>query len=53
MYLISERLKRKSEIILKHIGMPTILMYVPFFIAVTRFVLYIKGTKLDYGNLDY
>ncbi len=53
MYLISERLKRKSEIILKHLGLPNVIMYVPFFILVTRFVLYVKGTKLDYGHLDY
>lgn len=53
MYLIAERLKRKSEIILKHLGLPNIVMYIPFFIIITRFVLYIKGTKLDYGNLDY
>jgi multidrug efflux pump len=53
MYLISERLKRKSEIILNHLGLPKVIMYVPFFILITRFVLYIKGTKLEYGNLDY
>jgi multidrug efflux pump subunit AcrB len=53
MYLIAERLKRKSEIILKHLGLPTVVMYVPFFILIMRLVLYIKGTKLDYGNLDY
>jgi multidrug efflux pump len=53
MYLISERLKRKSIIILNHLKLPPSIMYVPFFILITRFVLYIKGTKLDYGNLDY
>ena len=53
MYLIAERLKRKSEIILKHLGLPSVVMYVPFFILIMRLVLYIKGTKLDYGNLDY
>ena len=53
MYLISERLKRKSVIILNHLGLPTVVMYVPFFILIMRLVLYIKGTKLDYGNLDY
>jgi len=53
MYLISERLKRKSVIILNHIGLPSVVMYVPFFILIARMILYFKGTKLDYGNLDY
>lgn len=53
MYLISERLKRKSEIILKHFGMSNALMYVPFFVMACRIALRFKGKKLDYGNLDY
>jgi len=53
MYLLSERLKRKSVIILNHLGLPSVIMYVPFFILIMRLVLYIKGTKLEYGNLDY
>jgi multidrug efflux pump len=53
MYLIAERLKRKSIIILKHLNLPPSIMYIPFFILITRLVLYIKGTKLDYGDLDY
>ncbi len=53
MYLIAERLKRKSVIILNHLGLPSVVMYVPFFILITRFVLYLRGIKLDYGNLDY
>ncbi len=53
MYLISERLKRKSIIVLKHMDLPNALMYIPFFILITRFVFYIRGTKLEYGNLDY
>lgn len=53
MYLIAERLKRKSIIILKHLKLPPSVMYIPFFILITRFILYIKGTKLDYGDLDY
>jgi multidrug efflux pump subunit AcrB len=53
MYLISERLKRKSHIILKHLGLSNVVMYVPFFILITRFVLWLKGTKLEYGDLDY
>jgi Cu/Ag efflux pump CusA len=52
MYLLSERLKRKSIVILKHLELPSFLMYVPFFIMIMRLVLYIQGKKLDYGNLD-
>jgi multidrug efflux pump len=52
MYLISERLKRKSTIILKHLDLPTFLMYIPFFILIMRLVLHLQGKKLDYGNLD-
>lgn len=52
MYLISERLKRKSVIVLTHFGLPTALMYVPFLVLVLRFINYVKGTKLEYGNLD-
>jgi multidrug efflux pump len=53
MYLIAERLKRKSIIILNHLKLPPSIMYVPFFILIARLVLYIKRTKLDYGDLDY
>jgi multidrug efflux pump len=53
MYLIAERLKRKSEIILKHLGLPSVMMYVPFFILITRAVFYFRGIKLEYGNLDH
>jgi multidrug efflux pump subunit AcrB len=52
MYLITERLKRKSIIILEHFELPKVAMYVPFFILALRLILIIKGTKLDYGNLD-
>jgi multidrug efflux pump subunit AcrB len=53
MYLIAERLKRKSEIILKHFGLPNAIMYIPFFILVCRLILRLQGKKLEYGNLDY
>jgi multidrug efflux pump subunit AcrB len=52
MYLITERLRRKSVIILKHFDLPTITMYVPFFIAILQLVLAVQRKKLDYGNLD-
>lgn len=53
MYLIAERLKRKSIIILTHFELPVILMYVPFFILALRLVLFLQRKQLDYGNLDY
>jgi len=53
MYLITERLKRKSILILNHFELPTAIMYVPFLILLLRLVLKIQGKKLDYGNLDY
>ncbi len=53
MYLITERLKRKSTIILNHFDLPKATMYIPFFILILRLVLAIQKKKLDYGNLDY
>ncbi len=52
MYLIAERLKRKSGIILKHFGLPNVIMYVPFFVMVCQLILKGQGKKLEYGNLD-
>jgi len=52
MYLITERLKRKSVIIINHFDLPLAVMYIPFLILILRLVLYIQGKKLDYGNLD-
>jgi hypothetical protein len=52
MYLITERLKRKSIIILNHFELPTAIMYVPFLILILRFVLFLQKKNLDYGNLD-
>ena len=52
MYLMSERLKKKSIIILNHFEMSTVLMYVPFLILILRLVLRFKGIKLEYGDLD-
>ena len=53
MYLIAERLKRKSIIILNHFDLPKALMYIPFFIMILKLVLVLRKTKLDYGDLDY
>ncbi len=52
MYLVAERLKRKSIIILKHYDLPRIAMYMPFLILVLSFILWLQKKKLDYGNLD-
>jgi multidrug efflux pump subunit AcrB len=53
MYILTERLKRKSIIVLNHFDLPQVLMYVPFLILILRLVLAIKGKKLDYGDLNY
>lgn len=53
MYLMAERLKRKSVIILSHMDLPVVLMYVPFCILICRIILKMKRVKLEYGNLDY
>lgn len=53
MYLISERLKRKSMIILAHFDLPKFLCYIPFLIMILGLVLRLQGKKLDYGDLDY
>jgi len=52
MYLISERLKRKAEVILAHFELPKITMYIPFFVFICTLILKIQKKKLDYGNLD-
>lgn len=52
MYLITERLKRKSVVILEHFDLPKATMYIPFFILILNLILKIQGKKLDYGNLD-
>ncbi|MFL5753691.1 MAG: efflux RND transporter permease subunit [Bacteroidia bacterium] len=52
MYLIAERSKKKSVIILKHFEMSPAMMYIfPVMIAL-KVILRIKRVKLDYGDLD-
>lgn len=53
MYLITERLKRKSKIILDYMELPSVLKYVPFFILFCILILKIQRKKLDYGDLDH
>ncbi|MCC6371916.1 MAG: efflux RND transporter permease subunit, partial [Bacteroidia bacterium] len=52
MYLIAERLKRKAQVILVHFDLPTIMMYIPFFVLICTLILKLQRKKLDYGNLD-
>lgn len=52
MFLISERLKRKSDIILDYFELPRGLKYVPFLIAILQLVMKVKGVKLDFGGID-
>jgi multidrug efflux pump len=52
MYLIAERLKRKSVVILAHFDLPRMVMYIPFAIMIMQLILVIQRKKLDYGNLD-
>ncbi len=53
MYLITERLKRKSIIILKHFELPNAMMYIPFLILILRGILGLQRKKLEYGDLDH
>jgi multidrug efflux pump len=53
MYLIVERLKRKSIIILKHFDLPHAALYIPFLIIILQLILKIQKKKLDYGDLDH
>lgn len=53
MYLIAERLKRKSIIILNHFELPRVVMYIPFLVMILQLVLMLQRKKLDYGNLDH
>jgi len=52
MYLINERLKRKSVILLKEMELPTIMMYVPFFYLFCRLIMWFKGKKIEFGDID-
>jgi multidrug efflux pump subunit AcrB len=52
MYIMSERLKKRSIIILNHFEIGQVFMYVPFMILILRLVLKIKGTRLNYGDLN-
>jgi multidrug efflux pump subunit AcrB len=53
MYLIAERLKRKSIILFKAYELPSILMYVPFFFIILNIIAKITRKKIEYGDLDY
>lgn len=53
MYLITERLKRKSMIVLKHFDLPVAIRYVPFAVLILTLILRLQGKKIEIGNLDY
>ncbi len=53
MYLITERLKRKSQIILQHFDLPKVCAYIPFLVMILQLILKIRGKKLDIGDLDH
>jgi multidrug efflux pump len=52
LYLMSERLKRKSIKILDHFDLPRAVMYVPFLIMSLQVILKVQKKKLDYGDLN-
>lgn len=52
MYLMAERLKRKGEVLLAHYDLPKATMYIPFFVGIMRLVTWLRGKKLDYGDVD-
>ncbi len=53
MYLMAERLKRKADILLAHYDLPKVLMYIPLFIGGLRLITWLRGKKMEYGDLDY
>ncbi len=50
MFLISERLKRKSDIILTYFELPKGLKYVPFLIAILQLILKIQGKNRTFDS---
>lgn len=52
MYLIAERLKRKSEVVLDQLQLPHFMMYIPFFVAIMRAIKRMKGERYDYNDID-
>ncbi|MCS6822905.1 MAG: efflux RND transporter permease subunit [Cytophagaceae bacterium] len=52
LYMWSERSKRKSIIVLKHLNLPQGMMYIPFFVMLCQLYLNLAKVKLDYGDLN-
>ena len=54
MYLIAERLKKKSLIVFDYFGVPKyrIFMYLPFFVLILILVSKMKKHRFDWGDLD-
>ena len=40
-------------IVLEYYEIPSAAMYIPFLVLLLRFILWIRGKKLEIGNLDY
>ncbi len=53
MFLISERMKRKSDIILNYFHLPKGLKYVPFLIVLLQLILRIKKVNLNFSQVDH
>lgn len=52
LYLMAERLKRKSIIMLDHYDLPRPLMYIPFLVMILQLISRVRGVHIDYGDLD-
>ena len=52
MTLLAERLKRKSENVLDQLNLPHFLMYVPFFVLISGWVLKGQGKTIVYEKGD-
>ncbi len=54
MYLIAERLKKKSIIVLEYFEIPKfrIFMYIPFLVLILRGIARMRGHRFNFENLD-
>lgn len=52
MFLISERMKKKSEVILEYFGLSKGLRYVPFLVAILQLILKLKSVKLNFSEVE-
>ncbi|MBC7861959.1 MAG: efflux RND transporter permease subunit [Bacteroidia bacterium] len=54
MYLVAERLKKKSIIVFEYFGVPKykIFMYIPFFVLLLRLIARLRKHRFDWGDID-